>query len=83
MTREELIDKICPECNRNGCDDQRCEDCNELLNKWLDEYEKEIISKAYDDAFEIVLNEQHQITTFSDKVGIKILRRKKELLEGE
>lgn len=43
MSREELIDKICPECNRYSCDDRCCEDCDKQLNKWLDEYDKQII----------------------------------------
>lgn len=43
MSREELIDKICPECNRYNCNDRCCEDCDEQLNKWLDEYDKQII----------------------------------------
>lgn len=49
MTREELIDKICPECNRYSCDDRCCEDCDKQLNKWLDEYNYKIKEKLIEE----------------------------------
>lgn len=50
MSREELIEKICPtdatyECGQGDCT-SNCNDCNELLNALLDEYDKQIREDA-------------------------------------
>lgn len=44
MTREELIERICPtdatvECEMGDC---YCDNCKEVLNAFLDEYDKQI-----------------------------------------
>lgn len=39
MNRQELLDMICPsekECIRDGT--YSCQECDEVLNEWLDEY---------------------------------------------
>lgn len=53
------------------------------FNKWLSEHDKEIKAQVYNETFEIVLEEEHQITTFADKIGIKILKKKNEMLKGK
>lgn len=53
MTREELTEKICPtdatyECGQGDCT-SNCNDCNELLNALLDEYDKQIRADAIEE----------------------------------
>ena len=53
MDRYMLLYKICPWDRINGCcngtRDYQCYDCVQLMNKWLDEYDKQIRVKAIDD----------------------------------
>ena len=53
MSRDTLLYKICPWDRINGCcngtRDYQCYDCVQLMNKWLDEYDKQIRAKAIDD----------------------------------
>ena len=49
MTRKELLYNICPtgttfDC-RTGNKSCNCNDCNSVLNKWLDEYDKHVIEQ--------------------------------------
>ena len=49
MTRDELLYNICPtgttfDC-RTGNKSCNCNDCNYVLNKWLDEYDKHVIEQ--------------------------------------
>lgn len=53
MTREELIERICPadtesECGCVECNFS-CEDCNNMLERMLLEYEKQIYNQALED----------------------------------
>ena len=53
MSRNTLLYKICPmhriyDCC-NGTRDYQCYDCAQLMNKWLDEYDKQIRTEAIDD----------------------------------
>ena len=53
MTRNQLLYKICPtdmtfDC-RTGNKSCNCYDCGRVLNKWLDEYDKQIRADAIDD----------------------------------
>ena len=56
MSRDTLLYKICPWDRVNGCRngtrDYQCYDCVQLMNKWLDEYDKQIRAKAIDDLME-------------------------------
>ena len=45
MTRKHLLDLICPSKRIEGCENYRCIDCNLLLIKWLDEYDKHVIEQ--------------------------------------
>ena len=53
MSRDTLLYKICPWDRTNDCcegtSDFHCEDCAQLMGKWLDEYDKQIRAKAIDD----------------------------------
>ena len=53
MDRDTLLIKICPWDRVNGCRngtrDYQCYDCAQLMNKWFDEYDKQIRVKAIDD----------------------------------
>ena len=53
MDRDTLLYKICPWDRINGCcngtRDYQCYDCVQLMNKWLDEYDKQIRTEAIDD----------------------------------
>ena len=59
MDRDTLLIKICPWDRVNGCRngtrDYQCYDCVQLMNKWLDEYDKQIRAKAIDDAKSVIL----------------------------
>ena len=45
MTRKHLLDLICPSKRIEGCENYHCVDCNILLIKWLDEYDKHVIEQ--------------------------------------
>ena len=60
MTRDELLKKICPWGTCDCGDDYEscnCDDCNRVLEKWLDEYDKQIRAKAIND-YDNKLNEK-------------------------
>ena len=58
MDRDTLLYKICPMHRINDCcegtSDFHCEDCAQLMDEWLDEYDKQIRAKAIDDCLETV-----------------------------
>ena len=45
MTRKQLLNFICPTVRKNNCEEYQCSDCTILLNKWLNEYDKNIIEQ--------------------------------------
>ena len=49
MTRDELLFSICPGYRTPNCFKGdiscNCNDCNRVLEKWLDEYEKHVIEQ--------------------------------------
>ena len=49
MTRKQLLNRICPITRTYDCcnlDTQcHCNDCKQLMNKWLDEYDKHVIEQ--------------------------------------
>src|SRR5574344_2313028 len=45
MTRELLLEQICPNACINNCSFIGCSQCNEKLNEWLDEYDKHVIEQ--------------------------------------
>ena len=64
MTRDELLFSIClgyraPNCFK-GDTSCNCNDCNRVLNEWLDEYDKQIKADVIDD-FVHKVEEHHYI----------------------
>ena len=57
MTRKHLLDLICPSKRIDCCEAYSCIDCQLLLIKWLDEYDKQIRAKAINDYYN-TLNEK-------------------------
>lgn len=57
MTRKLLLQKICPNACINDCRFIGCSQCNEKLNEWLDEYDKQIRAEAINDYYN-TLNEK-------------------------
>ena len=53
MTRDILLNNLCPTDTTfdcwNGDEICNCDDCNRVLNKWLDEYDKQIRADAIDE----------------------------------
>ena len=49
MTRDILLNNLCPTDTTfdcwNGDESCNCSDCNRVLNKWLDEYDKHVIEQ--------------------------------------
>ena len=49
MTRDILLNNLCPTDTTfdcwNGDEICNCDDCNRVLNKWLDEYDKHLIEQ--------------------------------------
>ena len=60
MTRDELLNRICPTTRVYDCYNSdtkyHCNDCKQLMNKWLDEYDKQIRADAIDEYKEEVLS---------------------------
>ena len=52
MTRDILLNNLCPTDTTfdcwNGDEICNCDDCNRVLNKWLDEYDKQIRAEVID-----------------------------------
>ena len=49
MTRKQLLNLICPSDKMHDCENYHCVDCNLLLIKWLDEYDKHVIEQYKSD----------------------------------
>lgn len=49
MTRELLLENICPTDYTDVCVLVGCEHCNRVLNEMLDEYDKQIRAEAIDE----------------------------------
>ena len=52
MIRDDLLKRICPWGTCDCGDDYEscnCDDCNRVLEEWLDEYDKQIRAKAIND----------------------------------
>ena len=52
MTREELLESICPTAETYACNIDNmgsCTYCNELMNRFLDEYDKQIRAEVIEE----------------------------------
>ena len=45
MTRNQLLCVICPSKRMDECKNYKCADCNILLNRWFDDYDKYVIEQ--------------------------------------
>ena len=60
MTRKQLLNLICPSNRMQDCENYHCVDCNLLLIKWLDEYDKQIRAEVIDE-FVHEVKEHHYV----------------------
>ena len=63
MTRDVLLYGICPmhkiyDCCNNTDTNYYCDDCKQVMNEWLDEYDKQIRTEAIDDFVKACENNQ-------------------------
>lgn len=84
MTRDKLLHNICPtgtifDC-RTGNKNCDCDDCNHILEEWLDEYEKQVRADAIDEFAKKLIQIVTSMTTGFRVVG-NIERIAKELKE--
>ena len=69
MTREQLLYLICPSERVEGCKNYTCVDCQLLLIKWLDEYDKQIRAEAIDEFAKKLIRTVTSMTTGFRVVG--------------
>ena len=63
MTRDVLLYGICPmhriyDCCNDADTNYHCDDCKQVMNEWLDEYDKQIRTEAIDDFVKACENNQ-------------------------
>ena len=51
MNRDDLLKRICPNACINDCRFIGCTQCNEKLNEWFDEYDKQIRADIIDELY--------------------------------
>ena len=77
MDRDTLLIKICPWDRTNDCcegtSDFHCEDCAQLMDEWLDEYDKQIRAKAIDDCKELTFREVVYCDSLNDRTEFREL----------
>ena len=82
MTRELLLELICPADYTDVCVLVGCEHCEVKLNEWLDEYDKQIRSDVIDEFAKKLIQTVTSMTTGFRVVG-NIERIAKELKEQD
>ena len=77
MTRDILLNNLCPTDTTfdcwNGDEICNCDDCNRVLNKWLDEYDKQIRADAIDDCKELTFREVVYCDSLNDRTEFREL----------
>ena len=72
MTRDILLNNLCPTDTTfdcwNGDEICNCDDCNRVLNKWLDEYDKQIRAKAINDYYNKLNEKINTDTRLNDTI---------------
>ena len=67
MDRDTLLYGICPmhmiyDCCNNADTNYHCDDCKQLMNEWLDQYDKQIRADAIDDFVQKVKEHQYLLS---------------------
>lgn len=70
MTRNQLLTLICPSNRMHDCENYHCVDCNLLLIKWLDKYDKHVIEQYKADT-----NIKDTIREIHDNVAREMYRK--------
>lgn len=89
MTRDELLKKICPWGTYDCGDDYEscnCDDCNRVLEEWLEEYDKQIRAEAIDEFFEMLKNPitLDRLTSSRDKIKtLSIIKYQYGVIKGD
>ena len=90
MTRDKLLFSICPMDMKYDCcnadSNLNCDYCNRLLNKWLDEYDKQIRADAIDEFFEMLKNPitLDRLTSSRDKIKtLSIIKYQYGVIKGD
>ena len=94
MTRDELLKKICP-CGTCDCGDDyescNCDNCNRVLEEWLNEYDKHVIyqykadtglNDTIKDIHDNVAQEMY-CKGVDDMVGNLIANSRTEIIDGK
>lgn len=91
MTREELIDKVCPSDAITDCCSEEClfccDDCNLAIENMLDEYDKQIIAD-YESACEKIYEDnppmhftKEQIMWIKEHIKLRVKQTRAEVIE--
>ena len=68
MNRDDLLNSICPNACINNCRFIGCTQCNEKLNEWLDEYDKQIRADAINDYYRTLNEKINTDTNLKDTI---------------
>lgn len=66
MTRDILLKKVCPITRIYDCKKYSCNDCQRIMNDWLDKYDKQIRADTINVLSSIVLEELKEIANDED-----------------
>ena len=74
MTREELIYEVCPYKSMINCHSEepythfKCKDCSILMNKWFDEYDKQIRAEVINEYYNKINEKLKTDTNLKDTI---------------
>ena len=68
MTRKQLLASICPSKRIQDCENYHCIDCNLLLIKWLDEYDKQIRTEVINEYYNKINEKLKTDTNLKDTI---------------
>lgn len=91
MTRELLLENICPNACINDCRFIGCSQCNEKLNEFLDKYDKQVIEqyKANTNLKDTIrdihdnVSQEMYCKGIDDMVGNLIANSRTEIIDGK
>ena len=72
MTRDDLLNKICPMHRIYDCCNSdtnfHCEDCKQMMNGWLDEYDKQIRTEVINEYYNKINEKLKTDTNLKDTI---------------